>query len=156
MKLKLFAFLACTGLATAALAADVSYRADIQPLFKSQCMDCHGDDSPSLADFLQAPEKFKKDKQGPRLGSYGELLQLIGWPDAGAFMRRLDNGANTPNKKPGNMYRNLGETEALRSANLNLIKAWVGEGAWNLNAWQKDGDVPAVSKEQLDRLKLKY
>ena len=54
------------------------------------------------------------------------------------------------------MYRNLGETEALRSANLNLIKAWVGEGAWNLNAWQKDGDVPAVSKEQLDRLKLKY
>ena len=71
-------------------------------------------------------------------------------------MRRLDNGANTPNKKPGNMYRNLGETEALRSANLNLIKAWVGEGAWNLNAWQKDGDVPAVSKEQLDRLKLKY
>jgi hypothetical protein len=39
---------------------------------------------------------------------------------------------------------------------LKLIKTWVGEAGWNLNRWQKRGDVPAISKEQLDKLQLKY
>lgn len=156
MKLKLLASLACGALASATLAADVSYRNDIRPLLKTQCGGCHGDESPTLVDFLQAQEKFKKERQGPRFGTYAELIQLIGWPDAGALMRRLDDGTSSPNKKPGNMYKYLGETDALRAANLNLVKAWVGEGAWNLNRWEKVGDVNAISKEQLDKLKLKY
>lgn len=71
-------------------------------------------------------------------------------------MRRLDDGANTPDKKPGNMYEQLGATDAERKANLALIKAWVGEGAWNLQRWKKRGQVPAITKEELDKLKLKY
>ena len=63
---------------------------------------------------------------------------------------------NTPDKKPGNMYKNLGETDAERAANLKIVKAWVGEGAWNLNRWAKRGDVPGITKEQLDKLKLAY
>ncbi len=156
MIFKVIASLACAALASAALAAEVSYRIDIRPLLKAQCLECHGDESPAFADFLLAQEKFKKEKQGPRLGSYGELVQVIGWPDAGAFMRRLDDGSNSSNKKPGNMYKYLGENDAMRAANLKLLKAWVGDGAWNLNHWEKEGDVPAVTKEQLDRLKLKY
>ena len=156
MKLKLLVSLACTALATATVAADVSYRTDIRPLIKAQCVECHGDDSPALADFLQEQEKFKKDKQGPRFSTYGELIQLIGWPDSGAFMRRLDDGASSTNKKPGNMYKYLGETDAIRVANLSLLKAWVGDGAWNLNRWEKQGDAPAITKEQMDKLKLKY
>ncbi len=156
MKLKLLVSLACTALATATVAADVSYRTDIRPLIKAQCVECHGDDSPALADFLQEQEKFKKDKQGPRFSTYGELIQLIGWPDSGAFMRRLDDGTNSANKKPGNMYKYLGETDAIRVANLSLLKAWVGDGAWNLNRWEKQGDAPAITKEQMDKLKLKY
>ena len=71
-------------------------------------------------------------------------------------MRRLDDGSQTADKKPGNMNKHLGDTPELRAANLKLIKAWVGEGGWNLNRWQKRGDVPAISKEQLDLLQLKY
>ena len=71
-------------------------------------------------------------------------------------MRRLDDGTSSPNKKPGNMYKYLGEADALRTTNLNLVKAWVGEDAWNLNRWEKVGDVNAISKEQLNKLKLKY
>ena len=36
------------------------------------------------------------------------------------------------------------------------IKAWLGDGAWNLNRWGARGDVPAVAKEQLDKVKAKY
>ncbi|MEI8031286.1 MAG: cytochrome C [Comamonadaceae bacterium] len=156
MKLKLFVSFTCGVLASVALAADPSYRNDIGPLIKAQCIECHGDDSPSLADFLLEQEKFKKDKQGPRISSYGDLIQLIGWPDSGALMRRLDDGANTPNKKPGNMYRHLGETDTIRATNLKLIKAWVGDGAWNLSRWEKKEDVPAITKEQMDKFKLGY
>jgi hypothetical protein len=109
-----------------------------------------------LAEFELAKDKYKKDTQGPRIGTYAELLQLIGWPDNGAIMRRLDDGANATDKKPGNMYKHLGETDAERAANLKVIKAWVGEGAWVLNRWEKRGDVPAITKEQMDKLQLKY
>jgi mono/diheme cytochrome c family protein len=155
-KLIVFAAVVCTAIATRALAAEVSYRNDIRALIKVQCLECHGEESPTLAEFLQNQAKFKKEKMGPRLGSYAELIQVIGWPQTGALMRRLDDGSNSPNKKPGSMYKQLGETDALRAANLNLIKAWVGEAAWNLNAWEKTDDVPAISKEQLDKLKLSY
>jgi hypothetical protein len=144
-------------LAFPALAADVTYRNDIRPLIKSQCGDCHGDDAPALADFLLDQKKYEKDKLGPRLGTYGELIQLIGWPDSGAFMRRLDDGSSTADKKPGNMYKHLGENESARVANLKLLKAWLGgDGTWNMNRWQNRGDVPAISKEQMDKLILKY
>ena len=156
MKFKLLISLTFCAISGAALATDISYRIDIRPLIKTQCGDCHGDDSPVLADFLQNQEKFKKDKQGPRFNTYADIIQLIGWPDSGAFMRRLDDGANSPSKKPGNMYKYLGETDAIRSTNLSLIKSWVGEGAWNLNRWEKVGDEPPIAKEQMDKLKLKY
>ena len=96
------------------------------------------------------------DDQNPRTDTYEHLLQLIVYTDTGAFMRRLDDGTNTADKKPGNMYKYLGETDAERAANLKVIKAWVGEGAWNLNRWAKRGEVPAITKEQLDKLLLKY
>jgi len=59
-------------------------------------------------------------------------------------------------RRNGSPSRQLGETEAERAVNLKTIKAWLGEGAWNLNRWSKRGDVPALTKEQLDKLKLKY
>ncbi|MFZ3042739.1 MAG: hypothetical protein WA108_13310 [Thiobacillus sp.] len=38
-------------LGTAAQANDVTYRNDILPLWENQCMACHGESSPSLAEF---------------------------------------------------------------------------------------------------------
>lgn len=156
MKIAAFATLTLAALSFTAQATDVTYRNEIKPLIKAQCDECHGNDSPALADFLLDQEKYKKEKTGPRTSTYGDLIQLIGWPDSGAFMRRLDDGTNTADKKPGNMYKYLGETDAERAKNLALIKAWVGEGAWNLNRWGARGDVPGISKDQMDKLKLKY
>jgi hypothetical protein len=45
-------------------------------------------------------------------------------------MRRLDDGANTKDGTPGNMYRYLGEDDAQRAANLALFKRWIS--SWNL------------------------
>ncbi|MRR36663.1 cytochrome C, partial [bacterium] len=70
------------------------------------------------------------------------------WPDTGALMRRLDDGKNAKEGKPGNMYKHLGTTEEERQKNLALFKAWVGN--WNLKKW------PEVTKEELDGVKVKY
>lgn len=145
-----------TLLAGPALAQDVSYRKDMAPLVKAQCAECHGSTAPTLAEFKLDEEKYKKAKEGPRTDTYEHLVALVAYPDTGALMRRLDDGSNTADKKPGNMYKHLGETDAERTAALKLIKAWVGEGAWNLNRWGQRGDVPGITKEQLDKLKLKY
>ena len=156
MKKHITSVLFCATLVAPAMAADLTYRNTIAPLFKAQCAECHGDSAPTLAEFNLEPEKYKKEKLGPRTSNYADLLQLVGWPDTGALMRRLDDGSNTADKKPGNMYKNLGETDAERAANLKLVKAWLGEEAWNLNRWAKRGDVPAITKEQLDKIQAKY
>ncbi|MGE4109711.1 MAG: cytochrome C [Burkholderiales bacterium] len=137
-------------------AQDVSYTKDIAPLFKEWCSECHGADSPQLQAFKLEEKKFTKEKTGPRMNSYDELIAFIGWPDTGALMRRLDDGKSVKGGKPGNMYRHLGSDDAERQKNLATVKAWVGEGAWNLNRFKARGDVPAITKEQLDKLKLKY
>ena len=156
MKLNLLATFAFATLALPALAADVTYRTDVQPFIKAKCAECHGGDSPSLQDFKLDEEKYKKAKQGPRTDTYEHLLSIVVYPDPGAFMRRLDDGTNTADKKPGNMYKHLGETDAERAQSLVMLKAWVGDGGWNLNRWAARGDVPALTKEQMNTLKLKY
>jgi hypothetical protein len=44
----------------------------------------------------------------------------------------------------------------LKHTPLQIAPAWVGEGAWNLNRWAKRGDVPSITKEQMDKFQLKY
>lgn len=159
MKLKLLAVLAGAVVALPAMAADVTYRNDIAPMFKEQCADCHSAaaDAPTLAEFKLDEEKYVKAKVGPRTDSYENLLMLIAYPDAGALMRRLDDGTSPlAGGKPGNMYAKLGANDSERAKNLAVVKAWLGDGGWNLNRFNKKGDVPGVTKEQQDKLKLKY
>ena len=156
MNKKVLIPLALLAFAGTALASEVTYRGEIRVLIEKQCGECHGEKSPTLAEFLLDQKKYEKDKSGPRTDTYADLIALIGWPDSGAFMRRLDDGSSSADKKPGNMYKYLGETDAERAASLAIVKAWVGEGAWNLKRWTKRGDVPAVTKEELNLLKLKY
>jgi mono/diheme cytochrome c family protein len=145
-------------LAAASVAAqDVTYRGAIAGLWKSKCVACHGAQSPERADFLLDEKGYAAKSQGPRMDSYERFIAFIGWPDTGALMRRLDDGtAPLAGGKPGNMNQYLGASAKERAANLKLVKAWVGEGAWNLNRAAKRGDVPAVTKEQLDRITVKY
>jgi hypothetical protein len=89
------------------------------------------------------------------MNTYTGLISYIGWPKTGSIMRRLDDKAS-PSGKPDSMYRHLGADDAERQKNLAILKAWVGEGGWNLNRWKARGDVPAITKDQLDKLQLKY
>jgi hypothetical protein len=160
MKLKLLSVAAVAAFTLPALAADVTYRADVAPLLKKYCVECHAaPDSPSMADFKLDEEKYKKAKVGPRTDTYEHLLQLVNGNSTGALMRRLDDGTNPFAKgKPGNMYKYLGETDAERAANLKVVKAWVvGEGAeWDMHGIGQRGDMPAITLEQLRKMKVKY
>ena len=153
---KLIPTLALLTAATSTPGADVTYTKDIQPLFKEFCSECHGAESPDLETFKKDEKKLTSEKIGPRMNTYNELISYIGWPDTGAIMRRLDDGKALPGAKPGNMYRHLGSDDAERQKNLATFKAWVGEDGWNLNRWKARGDVPAITKDQLDKLRLKY
>lgn len=150
------AVLSIVMLPAAALAADVTYRKDILPLWKARCAACHGADSPYLGDFLENEKKYRLEMKGPRMDTYADLVFFVGWPDTGAIMRRLDDGSNTADRKPGNMYQYLGATDGERQANAKVFKAWVGEEGWTLKRWDKKGDAPGVTKEELGRLKVKY
>ena len=139
-----------------ALAADATYTNDIAPIMTRWCAGCHGARSPDLETFKKDEKKFTAQLQGPRMNTYNELISYIGWPDTGAIMRRLDDGKSVKDGKPGNMYEKLGANDGERQKNLAAFKAWVGEGGWNLNRWAARGDVPAITKDQLDKLQLKY
>ena len=143
------------GVNTDAVAQDATYRKDIKPLFDAKCAGCHGAASPALAEFLENQKKFEATMKGPRMDSYADMIQLIGWPDTGAVMRRLDDGKNAGGK-PGNMYQYLGASEEERQKNLQTFKAWVGPEGWILKRWNARGNVPAITKEELDKIRVKY
>lgn len=82
------------------------------------------------------------------MDTYADLVIFVGWPDTGAIMRRLDDGRNTKDGRPGNMYERLGDNEAERQKNLALFKAWVGDGAWTLKKF-KD-----LTREDLGRIQV--
>jgi hypothetical protein len=164
MKLRLIASLACAVVALPTLAADVTYRKEVAPMMQKYCAECHSEKAgaPSMADFNLDQEKYKKEKVGPRSDTYEHLLQLVNGKSTGAFMRRLDDGTSPHSGgKPGNMYKYLCEKDnkdnnAECAANLQVLKAWVGEGGWNLNRMSARGDVPALTKEQMDKVQVKY
>lgn len=143
------------GVSGSGLAAEATYTKDIKPLFDSNCAACHGAGAPTLAEFLKDQKKFEAAMKGPRMDSYADMIMLVGWPDTGAIMRRLDDGQNAGGK-PGNMYQFLGASEEERQKNLQIFKAWVGPEGWILKRWQARGSVPAISREELDKIQVKY
>jgi hypothetical protein len=151
-----FALIALLGVSVAASAADLTYRKDIRPLWLQKCAKCHGAESPYLGEFEEDKQKFEAAFKGPRMDTYADLIFFVGWPDTGALMRRLDDGKGASGGKPGNMYAYLGATESERQKNLGLFKEWVGKDGWKLNRWQARGDVPAITKEDLEKMMVKY
>jgi hypothetical protein len=89
------------------------------------------------------------------MDSYADLIFFVGWPDTGALMRRLDDGRNAGGK-PGNMYQFLGTSDEERQKNLQTFKAWVGPEGWILKRWSARGNVPGITKEELDKIRVKY
>ena len=140
--------------ASSALAQELTWRKDIEPIIKKGCAECHGADTKEYGPWMLLDDAARK-KEGPRMDTYTTFMNYVVWPATGAMQRRLDDGANAGGK-PGNMYKHLGETDEERARNLATIKAWLGEGAWNLNRFKARGEVPGVTKEQLEKIKAKY
>ena len=110
--------------------ATVTYENTIRALVEKRCGDCHGPKSPTMEEFDKNKQAFKDKDMGPRYDTYEHLMVVVNGADLGALMRRLDDGTNTKDKKPGNMHEHLGETPEERAANLAIFKKWVG--GWTL------------------------
>jgi hypothetical protein len=141
------------GIITSAGAQELTWRKDIQPIITAKCAVCHGAKQPGFADWNV--QRVTDKNLAPQLVTYAYFMNHVVWPETGAIMRRLDDGKGAPGAKPGNMYPMLGSNDAERAKNLQTIKTWLGDGAWNLNRWEKR-DMPAIAKEQLDKIKAKY
>jgi cytochrome c5 len=121
---------AVTGSAGAAEKQAVTYDNTIKKIVAEKCIACHGKDSPTLEEFDKDKEGWAKKFKGPRMDTYANMVVFAKGTDAGAIMRRLDDGKSTKDGKPGNMYNYLGGTDAERAQTLGLFKKWVG--SWTL------------------------
>ena len=139
------AFLALMVAAPALGGGDVTYEKDIRPIVAARCAGCHGPDSPPMEEFDRDKDGFKKKGKGPRLDTYPHLMVVVKGSDAGALMRRLDDGKNTKDGKPGNMHAQLGSSDAERAANLETFRNWAGN--WTLKRKKE------LSKEELDAIR---
>jgi mono/diheme cytochrome c family protein len=108
----------------------VTYENTIRKIVADRCLGCHGANSPSLAEFNKDKKGWAQKFKGPRMDSYANLVVFVNGSDAGAVMRRLDDGKNTKDGKPGNMYNYLGSTDAERAQRLEQFRKWVGN--WTL------------------------
>jgi mono/diheme cytochrome c family protein len=124
---------ALSAVAGSALAAEkqaVTYENTIKKIIAGKCAACHGAGAPTLAEFEKDKDGWKKKSKGPSLNTYANVAVLVNGSDAGAIMRRLDDGKSAKDGKPGNMHVFLGGDDAERAKNLSLFKAWVGN--WSL------------------------
>ncbi len=135
-----------------AFAQDRTWRTDIKPLVESQCIQCHGANAPEYNEWQLLGDA--KEKVSPRMDTYPHFMSFVIWPATGAMMRRLDDGKMSG--KAGNMYQYLGKSDNERAKNLQTMKEWLGEGAWNLNRWKERKEVPGITKDQLEKIQAKY
>jgi len=129
-------------------ATELTWQKDIKPLFDKKCVGCHGAHNPEHDEFSRNKKENTEKSIGMRMDTYSHLITYVGWPYTGALIRRLDDGTSREDKKPGNMYQFLGNTEEECQANLSLFKTWVG--SWNVKRWKE------ISKDELNAIKAKY
>ena len=55
---------ALLAVSTAGMAADVTYRKDIRPLWVKQCVECHGASTPYFGDFEENKKHSKPKAKG--------------------------------------------------------------------------------------------
>ena len=133
MRITLHMLIAAGALAAlpgAAAAQSVTYENTVKKILADRCLVCHGKGAPTLAEFDKDKDGWKKKMKGPSLDDYANVMILVKGTDAGALMRRLDDGKNTKDKKPGNMYNYLGNDDRERAERLQKVKQWVG--SWSL------------------------
>jgi len=143
-------FAAVVAMSSQAFAAEqVTWTGSIRDLVEKRCVTCHGSDAANeYYEFKRNRLKWVAAGKGMRLNTYSHLLFYTAWPDTGSLMRRLDDGNSREDKKPGNMYGHLGDTEQERQKNLALFKAWVGN--WTHKRWNE------VTKDEMNGITVAY
>jgi hypothetical protein len=144
----LISFILC---ASVSMAQDVKYRTHIKQIFDAKCLRCHGSSTPEYEQFGVEKDKWLKQGLGMRMDSFRQLANFVVWPNTGAVMRRLDDGKNAKDGKPGNMYQYLGGTEEEKQKNFSMFKQWIG--LWTLKR------LPELTKEEileLDKIRERY
>ena len=123
---------ALTALSGAAAAQSVTYENTVKKLLAERCAGCHfsAKGAPSMAEFQKDKAGWTKKFKGPKMDDYDSVIVMVKGSDAGALMRRLDDGKNTKDGKPGNMYNYLGKDDGERAERLQKVKQWVG--SWSL------------------------
>ena len=123
---------ALAALSGAAGAQSVTYENTVKKLFAERCAACHSSakGAPSMAEFQKDKAGWTKKFKGPKMDDYDSVIVMVKGSDAGALMRRLDDGKNTKDGKPGNMYNYLGKDDHERAERLQKVKQWVG--SWSL------------------------
>ncbi|MDO9080875.1 MAG: cytochrome C [Desulfuromonadales bacterium] len=130
-------------------AAEMTWKGSIKGIVEENCLGCHGPDSaPEYPQFKEEKEAWLSKGLGMRMDTYSHLVAFVGWPNTGAMMRRLDDGQNSKDGKPGNMYQYLGADEQERQKNLAAFKGWIGN--WSLKRWAE------TTKDELNGIKAKY
>jgi hypothetical protein len=133
------------------MAQDVKYRSHVKQIFDAKCLRCHGSTVPEYEQFNTEKDTWIKQGLGMKMDSYRQLMNFVVWPNTGAIMRRLDDGKNTKDGKPGNMYQYLGSTEEEKQKNFSLFNQWVG--FWTLKR------LPELTIEEilkLDKIRERY
>lgn len=130
--------------AAVAQAEPVTYEHSIKNIVAAKCGGCHGKNAPTMEEFKKDQAAWTQKMKGPRMDTYPHIMVMVNGSDAGAMMRRLDDGKHGKDGKPGNMHKYLGKDDAERAKNLEAFKQWVGD--WNLKR-RKD-----LSQEELGRI----
>lgn len=144
----LFFFAMATGVGFAEGGKAVTYEKDIKQIISGGCLSCHGSDSPTIDEFLKDIEGFKQKKKGPRMDTYQNLMIFVNGEEAGALMRRLDDGKNTKDGNPGNMFKHLGKTDPERAMNLEIIKKWIGGWTLKRKTEMTESDLKAIKAKK--------
>jgi hypothetical protein len=126
MKKVVLCFILILGFSSFAFSSDVTWRKDVEPILKAQCYPCHSGGAPELEEWELNKDANLENMQGMKMDTFRSVIAYVVWPNTGALMRRLDNGENKKDGKPGNMYEHLGSTDDERAKNLETIKSWVG------------------------------
>ena len=152
--LRVLAIVALCGLSASVAAQDLTWRKDIQPLIKDNCGACHGASAPNYEEWNLDSQDFEAEKIDHGLDNYADFMRHVVWPATGAIARRLDDGKNAEGK-PGNMHAFLGATDQDRAAPGD-VEELAGRGRMEPQSLGSAGNLPAITKEQLDKIKAKY
>ena len=144
------AVLLAAAAASSAGANDLTWRKDIGPMIATRCGTCHGAGAPEYNDGNLIPQE--KRRSVPRMDSDPHFMSSVVWPATGAMKRRLDDG-KAAGGKSGNLYPYLGSSNEVRAGNLKMLNDWLGDGTCNLNHFKARGDMPAITKEQPEKIK---